>query len=200
MGREKPEFWDESAWNVDNHPVVGVSWYEAVAWCRWVTHALSGSGDVTRDQEIRLPNEAEWEWAAYGPDNFLYPWGNDWRDDACNHEAAGLDQTSAVGLFPAGVSRWLAERPGNLCYDLSGNVWEWCVTKWHESRVNDGDTSLDSDARRVLRGGSWCSPTERVRSGFRHNSHPGNCDNSGGFRCVRSHVFGETLIASPSTT
>ena len=99
-----PNYWDDARWNIDNHPVVGVSWYEAVAWCRWLTQRLRTVGELAEGQEIRLPTEAEWEWAGRGPDGLRYPWGNDWQEGVCNSKDANIGHTSAVGLFPAGAS------------------------------------------------------------------------------------------------
>jgi formylglycine-generating enzyme required for sulfatase activity len=104
--REKisePRFWRGRRWNGPNQPVVGVSFWEAEACCRW-----AGG---------RLPREQEWEVAARGRDGYRYPWGNDWQDGICNSEEAGLGVTSPVGLFPG--SR---QRPLGL-EDLAGNVW-----------------------------------------------------------------------------
>jgi len=105
--RTKPEYWDEAALNAPNQPVVGVSWYEAEAFCRWV----GGS----------LPTADQSEAAARGPQASLYPWGDDWFDGICNSRDAQLDCTSAVGLFPRSRSRDYGLE------DSAGNVWEWCA-------------------------------------------------------------------------
>ena len=120
--------------------MVDVSWYEAVAYCRWLTVALQQQGGLPADWAIRLPTEAEWEWAACGPRGLRWPWGDDWPDDApaCNSAAAGLGVASAVGMFlpadndlidPASVMPVPGVAVDGL-HDQVGNVWEWCLTRW----------------------------------------------------------------------
>ena len=107
-----PRLWDDPMWTVDNHPVVGVSWYEAVAYCNWLTATNPG-------RRFRLPDEAMWEKAARGTDGRRWPWGNDW--DAAKLNAEGtIGRTSAVGIFPAG-SRQVNDK-GERIYDCAGNV------------------------------------------------------------------------------
>lgn len=183
--KSEPYFWDDLRWNIDNHPVVGVSWYEAVAWCRWYTARLRELGLLGQSQEIRLPTEAEWEWAARGPDRHQYPWGDYWRDDACNYKEAGVGHTTAVGLFPAGVARWFAGPNGPVCHDLAGNVWEWCSTKWRESYAKPSDETLKGSGPRVLRGGAFWSEQDRVRCVSRGRDDPRHGDDYWGFRCVQ---------------
>lgn len=86
---------------LDNHPQVGVSWYEAVAFCNWLSQQ---NGLLMNDvqRSIRLPSEAEWERAARGVDGRLYPWGNDLDEKKCNNTYLNLGATTAVGIFPAG--------------------------------------------------------------------------------------------------
>ncbi|NIO69120.1 MAG: SUMF1/EgtB/PvdO family nonheme iron enzyme, partial [Anaerolineae bacterium] len=131
-----------------NHPVVGVSWYEAVAFCRWLTERLREAGQIGPDQEVALPTEAQWEKAARGEDGRIFPWGDEFDATKCNMEDTGIGTTSAVGVFPAGESPY-----GVL--DLSGNVWEWCRTKWRGSYEKPSDESLEGDVPRVLRGGAF---------------------------------------------
>ncbi|MBN1285623.1 MAG: SUMF1/EgtB/PvdO family nonheme iron enzyme [Anaerolineae bacterium] len=118
-----------------NHPRENVSWYDAMAFCRWLSARL---GD-----EVRLPKEEEWEKAARGTDRRAYPWGNEFDANKCNVLETGLGQTSAVGIFPQGASPY-----GVL--DVSGNVWEWCLNEYE----NPASTGPTSNALRGLRGGS----------------------------------------------
>ncbi len=159
-----------------NHPRVGVSWYEAMAFCRWLTARLHSS-------LIRLPHEAEWEQAARWnektgkADARFFPWGGGQQDtdlaQRCNCQPSGVGHTSAVGLFPSGKADCGA-------MDLSGNVWEWCEN-WYDDKTKQS---------RVVRGGSWGFGNPGILScACRDRSPPGGRDGSVGFRCV---VVGES--------
>jgi formylglycine-generating enzyme required for sulfatase activity len=148
----EPPYWKEESWNRPNHPVVGVSWYEAYAYCQWLGTQLKA--------EVWLPTESEWEKAARGTDERIYPYGDDFDPTKGNNNETGIGQTSAVGIFPDGASPF-----GVL--DMSGNVWEWCGTKWrgnYETAANDGTAG---NAPRVLRGGSFDDYIHFVRATWR---------------------------------
>ncbi|MDG4597346.1 MAG: SUMF1/EgtB/PvdO family nonheme iron enzyme [Candidatus Contendobacter sp.] len=157
--RDRPFWWDDPQWGAATRPVVGVTWYEAVAYCRWLTTCLREAGKLAENARIRLPNEAEWEKAARGPDERRWPWGNDWEEDRANTQEAGLGQTSPVGLFPKGASPYGV-------YDLAGNVWEWTGSLWGRTSIRrpdyhypydprDGRNPEDANSPFVVRGGSW---------------------------------------------
>ena len=154
-GVTEPRLWQDRRWNVPNQPVVGVSFWEAEACCRW-----AGG---------RLPTEQEWEAAARGPEGSKYPWGNDWEDGICNSREAGLGVTSPVGLFPRARQAQLGFE------DLAGNCWEWCDSFY--------DQRPGADAPRVLRGGSFFL-AEVLRASGRGWFGPGVRDWDRGFRCV----------------
>jgi formylglycine-generating enzyme required for sulfatase activity len=116
-----PEYWNDTTWNKADCPVVGVSYYEAEAYAKWAGK--------------RLPTELEWEKAARGADGREYPWGDEFDKEKCNSAEAGFKHTTPVTQYPKGVSPY-------GCYDMAGNVWEWCAD-WYDG------------GRRVLRGGSW---------------------------------------------
>jgi formylglycine-generating enzyme required for sulfatase activity len=80
--------WEDPEWHVDDYPVIGVSWYEAVAYCRWLTRRIAESGQP--GWVVRLPTEAEWEWAVRGPEARRWPWGNKWEAGHCNTEESGI--------------------------------------------------------------------------------------------------------------
>ena len=163
--RSKPYFWEQPPWNAATRPIVGVSWYEALAYCRWLTEQLNGrlraKGGLARGERylVRLPTEAEWEKAARGTGAHRWPWGEEWQEGAANTAEAKLEQTSPVGLFPAGASPCGA-------LDMAGNGWEWTSSRWGRTSVStpdygypyrpeDGRETLAGPDLRAVRGGSW---------------------------------------------
>jgi len=193
-GRTGPDDRGEP-FNLPNHPVVGVTWYEGVAFCRWLLEQVAnrewrvwrnGQLEVRRVKPqniaVRLPSEAEWEKAARGVKGQRYPWGDDPDPNRANYDKARIRTTSAVGCFPGGVSPYGVE-------DLSGNVWEWCQTKWEGSyKGYRGDNDLKGSARRVLRGGGFRSEGRGVRCAFRLRNNPLGRNRDLGFRLVASPV------------
>jgi formylglycine-generating enzyme required for sulfatase activity len=164
----QPRFWDDEKWTGNDHwPVVGVSWYEAVAYTQWLA-------EIT-DRLYRLPTESEWEKAARGTDGRLYPWGNEWRVGLSN-VAGGMWRTTAVGYYsPDGDS------PYGVA-DMSGNVWEWCLTKWRDRYTDPEDNGFSGSAARCLRGGSWFGQPQDARVTARIRDEPSDWDDHLGFR------------------
>ncbi len=165
---DAPDQWDEQLLT-PNRPVVGVSWYEARAYCRWLSEQ--------RDEAYRLPKEAEWEQAATnerGP----YPWG----DEEPNDELANFDQhvgaPTPVGVYPKG------DGPGGHC-DPAGNVWEWCENPWAAEGFRE-DEIREYGPPYVLRGGSWGSPAGSLRSADRDWGRASNRYVDVGFRVAVS--------------
>ena len=178
--RGEPFFWRDPRWNNPLAPVVGVSWFEAQAYCNWLAQKL--------DLPIRLPTEEEWERAARGVAGHVYPWGDefdptrlncaefwsgpeDLSDDKKWFDWFGSDSfkaasTTVVGQFPAG------DTPDGLA-DLSGNVWEWTAS-WVD----------DQKIYRVLRGGSWFVLRRGARCAVRSWDTPGNFSDNFGFRVL----------------
>ncbi len=164
-----------------DHPVVGVSWDDAQAYCRWL------SGQTGR--VYRLPTEAEWEKAARGEAGLIYLWGDEWRSDCCH---TGRDDTAPVTAYPAGASPY-------GCLDMAGNVQEWTSTLWgSDPKINDfaypyrpGDGREDPVAGhlhrvyRVYRGGSFRDDPGRLRGAARGASTPDSKIRWRGFRVVR---------------
>jgi formylglycine-generating enzyme required for sulfatase activity len=129
---------------------------------------------------VELPSESQWERAARHTDARIYPWNGDFAPDRCNISGTGIGATSAVGIFPGGHAECGAA-------DMSGNVWDWCRTRWQENyegyakKVSD---DLTGGERRVLRGGSWSGYSTFVRAAFRNRSEPGSRRSYVGFRLV----------------
>lgn len=164
-----------------DHPALCVAWHEARAYCAW-----AGG---------RVPTEAEWEYAARGPDSAIYPWGDEFDgtklnscDANCPHEDHsvkdyddGYARTAPVGTYPEGAS-WCG------ALDLAGNVWEW-VADWHGSYPLTRQTNPagpESGSERLIRGGSWFENNEYrfLRADNRHPFEPRATHDVIGFRCV----------------
>ncbi|MEM7032026.1 MAG: SUMF1/EgtB/PvdO family nonheme iron enzyme [Chloroflexota bacterium] len=173
--RTQPDFWDDEAYNDPAQPVVGVSWYEAVAYCNWLADK---SG-----KPYRLPTEADWEKAARCSDGRRYPWGNTWDKNQCNNQESGPGKPTPVGQYPDD------DFPHQVS-DMVGQVWEWCSSKDESYPYNpdDGRENLDGNDARIVRGGSWASssPAARCRCGYRSRHYPRIGAHHGGFRCARS--------------
>jgi formylglycine-generating enzyme required for sulfatase activity len=168
--------------------VVGVTWYEAVAYCRWLTAALDDG------YSYRLPTEAEWERIARGPlpspsggrglalaVRRRYPWGDEWEEGRANTRELDLGRTTPVGIFPDGAS---AE--GVL--DLAGNVWEWCSSAQapYPYDATDGREDPTRSDARILRGGACWDDRDNARSVSRIWVDPDHCNDIIGFRVARA--------------
>ncbi|GAB4529035.1 MAG: formylglycine-generating enzyme family protein [Anaerolineae bacterium] len=194
-----PQFWPEDKFPEEkaNHPVVGVSFHDAAAFCRW-------AAEVT-GLPIRLPTEPEWEKAARGPDGRVYPWGNEWASGLCNSNESKLSGTVPVHHFsPQGDSLYGVA-------DMAGNVQEWCISLFGSYPYEPGDgrevlvNGLDKIGmmpklhetgcvanpqqieaaldKLVVRGGSWRQGRHQSRCAYRSWAAPMHRSDDTGFRC-----------------
>ncbi len=182
-GYETDNEWQK--YGTANHPVVMVSWYDAVAYCEWLSEKFKNRGF-----QFRLPSEAEWEKASGCGDGRLYPWGDDSDPNRMNYGETGLEKTSAEGCFPRGKTE-------SGIMDMIGNVAEWTCSLWGKHPFkpefpypylpDDGreNMSADSGSSRVLRGGSWYGSARYCRSADRNRNEPGDRSDNRGFRLVR---------------
>jgi len=159
------------SYNQADYPVAGIPWQDADNYCKWVGG--------------RLPTEAEWEYAARGNEQLIYPYGNEFNclggnlwdiSSGCND---GYSEPAPVGSFQGGIS-WIG------ALDMSGNVWEWVSDYFadYPSEAEDNPVGPESGELRILRGGSWGYPPAFARTTYRYPA-PASADYLGvGFRCV----------------
>jgi formylglycine-generating enzyme required for sulfatase activity len=157
---------------IGNCPADHVSWYDAMAFCRWLDAWLRKRTALPADTQLRLPTEWEWQQAATGGHSrFEYPWGPAWSDARANTWESRLGRTTAVGIYLDGASACAA-------LDMAGNVWEWCLNRRDEPTA----VSPAGDAARVLRGGSWVGNRGSCRCAYRNWGDPVNRDVDVGLR------------------
>lgn len=181
---------------VANHPVVNVTWHDAMAYCAWLDNWLREKGPgglrsrLVGGWHVTLPSEAEWEMAARGQDGIenLYPWGKEFDRNKANTRESGIGGTSPVENFPEGAGH------NKELMDMSGNVWEWCADWFDEEAYNsirsDRDPlGPDKGEGRTLRGGSWALDRGDARCASRNKYAPTNYNFDIGFRVVISPVL-----------
>jgi len=166
-----PRFWSDPLYNHDSQPVVGVSWYEAAAYCRWLS--------IQCGREISLPTEQEWEAAARGQTpGLMYPYGNTFEADRANTSELHILCPNPVGIFPTGVS------PSG-CQEMSGCVFEWINNVFAPYRESI-DSSESGNIQMVCRGGAWQHSQYRARAAYRGRGNPITRNNDLGFRLRRT--------------
>ncbi|MCA0456405.1 MAG: SUMF1/EgtB/PvdO family nonheme iron enzyme [Chloroflexi bacterium] len=165
----EPRYWWDDKWNKPNYPVVGVSWYESVAFCQWLGE--------TSGENIMLPTEDQWQRAAQGDDGRDYPWGKQGDASRCNNNVygKGIGKTTPVRQYEG-----KGDSPFGVV-DMSGNVWEWCLTQYEAN-----NNLLDGTDVRVLRGGAWyVNNADFFRCEYRNGGNPHGRSNDVGFRISR---------------
>lgn len=173
-GHPRPAYYEDTPLQQPDHPIVGISFFDALAYAHWAGK--------------RLPTEAEWERAARGGwEDCRFPWGDESPFGRCNYapegdkEADGFGYTAPVGSFA----------PNNFgLFDMAGNVWEWCTdfydTTYYLTSPEQNPSGPDSGYTRVLRGGSWLSINPKhLTCSARLELKPFVRDRYYGFRCVK---------------
>lgn len=188
-GHRVPSHWEDGKplRGFENHPVVEVNWYDALAYCDWLS--------AVTNRAIALPTEAQWEKAARGHlDGREYPWGDAWDSNFCNSAELALGSTTPVGIMPEGASPY-------GCLDMVGNISEWTVSLWGDDKARpdfhypynptDGRENIAAGDKicRVIRGGSYYGGRLATRCAFREPGNPASTWHALGFRPILM-VFG----------
>lgn len=198
-GKEPPFYFHDDTYprGEANYPVYQTSWYDALVFCQWV----SKSNNIL----LRLPTEAEWEKAARGTDERIYPWGSQHPNSSlCNFKLnTGRYDQQGIYIMDSGhttrVGRYSPKGDSPYgCVDMAGNVWEWTSSLWGQFSLSpkykypyqptDGRENLNAgdDVLRVQRGGTWYSDENDIRVSYRYKFYPNDARFSGGFRCACS--------------
>jgi formylglycine-generating enzyme required for sulfatase activity len=174
-GYQEERYWKDLAkretapgmptWSEPNHPRKTVNWYEAMAFARWLSAKLG--------QIVRLPSESEWQWAAAADSDFVYPYGKTFDASKSNTSESGIGRTTPVDGYPQGAS------PFGV-FDLSGNVFEWCLNRYADAK----SVNVSSSESRVVRGGAWGNNQGLARAAYRLGGDPFSRSLDLGFRVV----------------
>lgn len=174
----QPGLWENAQYNNPSQPVVGVSWYEALAYGVWLTAHGRQVGWLGPYDELRLPTAIEWERAARHTDQRRYPWGDAApTSNYANYELTNLRAPSPVGCFPAGAA---------LCgaCDLAGNVWEWTASRWEAPLERIPRRDLRPNEMPIIRGGAFNWNADYLACSARYWFNPCQRYNLLGFRLV----------------
>ncbi|HEX2906134.1 MAG TPA: SUMF1/EgtB/PvdO family nonheme iron enzyme [Phototrophicaceae bacterium] len=161
---------------VSEMPRTNVTWYDAIAFCQWLTIQVT-TPKITNDVLVTLPTEQQWQRAAQGDSSCKYPWGDDFGTRRCNTSNSLINQLTPVTNYIDGQSPY-----GVL--DMSGNAWEWCLTGWDNDSI-----SLRDELFRVMRGGSFIDSKTLAQVTYRDASFPDLRSLSRGFRLVANTLL-----------
>lgn len=168
-GFRRPQCWNDARFNRPNQPVVGITWDDAVAYAKW--------------DGKRLPTEAEWEKAARGTDRRLWPWGNKFDKTKCTVWESGIKATTPVGNYENGKSPY-------GCYDMAGNVWEWCDDYYDQNYYSmspvKNPRGPDDGLQKVIRGGGFLYFGHYARCAARYRVPLYAQSPQIGFRCAKT--------------
>jgi formylglycine-generating enzyme required for sulfatase activity len=189
--RRQPRFWEDRRYSNPSQPVIGVCWYEARAYCAWLTEQWRMAKGEGRSEApvVRLPTEAEWEKAARwdGRRARRYPWGDEWDETQANTLEGRVLATTPVGVYSEAAAPCGA-------LDLAGNVWEWTSSRWgpdverptfgYSYDPGDGREEPGGTDLRVVRGGSWYNEAKSARCAYRGRNGPVTRNGRLGFRVL----------------
>ena len=184
---DSPGEWDNSRFNNPSQPVVGICWYEALAYCQWLSQS---SGEM-----YRLPSEAQWRATAQGTKNREYPWGNQRDFHVANTFESHIRRSTPIGLYKENVTP-RESSPKKPLFDLEGNVWEWSLSLYdnYPIKVDGSLEQLDNEGRRVVTGGAWVNALSAARCGYRYYTPPYDRIYNLGFRVLREPTSFSVLL------
>ena len=165
----EPEF----VWRIPGDYPRAINWYEAMAFCRWLTARLHRQHKPVEAPEVNitLPTEAQWQWAAQGDGGYRWPWGNEFDSSRCNTSENQRGQRTPVDFYRRGASFF-----GVM--DMSGNAPEWCLNPFDDPQ----STILEGDVERAIRGGNAFADQNTATTSARQSAHPEN--RHAGFRPI----------------
>jgi formylglycine-generating enzyme required for sulfatase activity len=185
---DQPAFWEDERFNNPSQPVVGVTWFEARAYCRWLDAQWRAVGariasPLSEGYGVQLPSEAEWEYAARGRWGRRFPWGGRGDPGRANTLEGHVLRPTPVGSYPEGTT-------SQGIHEMSGNVWEWTrsLYKPYPYRAEDGRENPEAKGPLVVRGGAWGNRQGDARCAARVRYLPVGGYNFRGFRVVVSLV------------
>ncbi|MCX6081864.1 MAG: SUMF1/EgtB/PvdO family nonheme iron enzyme [Chloroflexi bacterium] len=170
--RTQPDKWNDAQYNNPSQPVVAITWFEAQAYCAWLSAVTC--------KEFRLPSEIEWEAAARGQAARFYPWGDAWDLVKANSLEGRVLKPTPVGAYACAgaLGPYGAE-------DQAGNVYNWTSSLYLPYPYQQGKSEVaEADGERVVRGGSWYNSLGNARCACRDRYNPGNFNYFIGFRLV----------------